>query len=75
MIFTSRDMSLTSFLFPTSSFPHLLKMRAIFSFFLSPGTYSDSHDFSNIMESDLTIISATSFRTLVLSGPIHLYTV
>ena len=46
----------------------------MFPFFQSPGTSSDCHDFSSIMESDLTTTSVNYLRTLryILQGPIDL---
>ena len=49
-----------------------LKMELIFPFFQSPRTSSDSHDFSNMVESSLAMGTSTrSFRNLgcILSSP------
>lgn len=49
-------------------------MSALFPFFQSMGTFSDCHDFSNRMDSDLATTSASSLRTLgyISSGPMDL---
>lgn len=58
MIFPGIEMRIIGLQFP------FLNTGVMFSFFQSPWTLSDSHDFSNMMGSSLATTSASSFRTL-----------
>lgn len=76
MIFPGIEVRLTGLYFPGSFFLPFLKMGVMFPFFQSLGTFPDSQDFSNMMESILATMSISSLRTLgcMSSSPMGLYT-